>query len=96
MICTTHFSPPVISSTWKLSKSDGSSFCQKAHSELGLDTELDNSDPVADFSSKLYNIALTTIPKSKPHSKKHHTETYRDVGILPRGVLRPSSLALCF
>jgi len=24
---------------------------------------------MADFSSQLYNIALTTIPKSKPHSK---------------------------
>jgi len=66
VIRTTHFSPPVINSTWKLSKSDWSSFCQKAHLELGLDTELD----MADFSSKLYNIALTAIPKSKPHSKK--------------------------
>jgi len=33
---------------------------------------------MADFSSKLYNIALTTIPKSKPHSKKHHTVWFTD------------------
>jgi len=32
-----------------LSKSDSSSFCQKAHLELGLDTELENTDPIADF-----------------------------------------------
>jgi len=78
VIRTTHFSPPVINSTCKLSKSDWSTLCQKAYSELGLDTELDNSGPMADFSSKLYNIALTTIPKSKPHSKKHHTVWFND------------------
>ena len=33
---------------------------------------------MADFSSKLYNIALTTIPKSKPHSKKQHTVWFND------------------
>ena len=45
---------------------------------MGLGTELDSSDPMADFTSKHYNIALTTIPKSKPHSKKHHTVWFND------------------
>jgi len=72
VIHTTH-SSPVIDSTWKLSKSDWSTFCQKHIQSWLLALNEDNSDPMADFSSKLYNIALTTIPKSKPHSKKHHT-----------------------
>jgi len=56
-------------------------FCSSivvAYSELGLHTELDSSDPMADFSSKHYNIALTTIPTSKPHSKKHHSMWFND------------------
>jgi len=71
-------SPTIINVTRKLSKSDWSTFCQKAYSELSSGTELDSSDHMADFPNKLYNIALTTIPKSKPHSRKHHTVWFND------------------
>jgi len=60
-------------SSWKLSKADWNTFCQKADSELGQGYILDSDDPVAHFTTILTSVAQTTIPKSKNRLAKHET-----------------------
>jgi len=62
--------PPVINGTWKLSKADWTTFSSKASSDLVQNYSNDLEDPTEHFTDILTNIANSTIPKSKPRSKK--------------------------
>ena len=62
--------PPVTNCTWKLSKADWTTFSSKASSDLVQNYSNDLEDPIEHFTDILTNIANSTIPKSKPRSKK--------------------------
>ena len=62
--------PPVTNGTWKLSKADWTTFSSKASSDLVQNYSNDLEDPIEHFTDILTNIANSTIPKSKPRSKK--------------------------
>ena len=62
--------PPVTNGTWKLSKADWTTFSSKASSDLVQNYSNDLEDSIEHFTDILTNIANSTIPKSKPRSKK--------------------------
>jgi len=63
--------PPVTNGTWKLAKANWTDFYSKASSNLGINYPNDLEDPIEHFTDILTNIANSTIPKSKPRSKKY-------------------------
>jgi len=69
-ICSYATAPPVTNGTWKLSKANWTTFSSKASTDLGRNYPNDLEDPIEHFTDILTNIANSTIPKSKPRSKK--------------------------
>jgi len=61
---------PVSNGTWKLSKANWTTFSSKASSDLGGNYPNDLEYFIQHFTDILTNIANSTIPKSKPQSKK--------------------------
>jgi len=60
---------------WKLCKANWDHFAECANKHLGID----NSDiTVEDFSKKLVDIAIYTIPRSKPSVRKRNTIWFND------------------
>ena len=70
--------PPVTNGTRTLAKANWTTFSAKASSDLGRNYPNDLEDSIEHFTDILTNIANSTIPKSKPRSKKRDPVWFND------------------